>query len=42
MLVGEIPTQEEVENLTSILQRRSHVPSYVFETMGHCLKKHIP
>jgi len=30
MLVGEIPTQEEVENLTSILQRRSHVPYYVF------------
>ena len=34
MLVGEIPTKEEVENLTSILQRRSHVPTYVFDTMG--------
>lgn len=33
MLVGEIPTQEEVENVSSILQRRSHVPTYVFDTM---------
>ncbi|GAB3021713.1 citrate (Si)-synthase [Niabella terrae] len=33
MLVGEIPTQQDVENLSSILQRRSHVPTYVFDTM---------
>ncbi len=33
MLVGEIPTEEDVEHLSSVLQRRSHVPTYVFETM---------
>ncbi len=34
MLVGEMPTEDEVEHLSSVLQRRSHVPTYVFETMG--------
>jgi len=33
MLVGEMPTEEDVEHLSSVLQRRSHVPTYVFETM---------
>src|SRR5690606_7535293 len=33
MLVGEIPTKEEVDTLSAILQRRSHVPMYVYETM---------
>lgn len=33
MLVGELPTEENVEHLSSVLQRRSHVPTYVFETM---------
>ncbi|MFV0607143.1 MAG: citrate (Si)-synthase [Niabella sp.] len=33
MLVGEMPTEEDVEHLSSILQRRSHVPTYVFDTM---------
>ena len=33
MLVGEIPTDQDVENLSAILQRRSHVPSYVYDTM---------
>lgn len=42
MLVGEIPTQAEVENLTSILQRRSHVPNYVFDTMGALPKETHP
>lgn len=33
MLVGEVPTEEDVEHLSSVLQRRSHVPTYVFDTM---------
>lgn len=33
MMVGEIPTEKEVEQLSAMLQRRSHVPSYVFDTM---------
>lgn len=33
MLVGEIPSQQDVDNITAILQRRSHVPNYVFDTM---------
>ncbi|TXH55183.1 MAG: citrate (Si)-synthase, eukaryotic [Bacteroidia bacterium] len=33
MLVGEIPTEHDVENLSAILQRRSHVPTYVYDTM---------
>ena len=33
MLVGEIPTEHDVENLSAILQRRSHVPPYVYDTM---------
>jgi citrate synthase len=30
MLIGELPTEEDVADVTSILQRRSHVPNHVF------------
>lgn len=30
MLIGELPTSEDVNHVTSVLQRRSHVPSHVF------------
>ena len=30
MMVGEIPTNEDVKAITSNWQRRSHVPSHVF------------
>ncbi|MEY3060430.1 MAG: hypothetical protein RL000_1782 [Bacteroidota bacterium] len=33
MLLGELPSQEEAELITSTLQRRSHVPNYVFDTI---------
>jgi len=33
MLLGELPTQEDAENITSIWQRRSHVPNHVFATI---------
>ncbi len=33
MLVGELPTQEDAEHITSVWQRRSHVPNYVFATI---------
>ena len=33
MLLGELPTQENVDNITAILQRRSHVPNHVFATI---------
>lgn len=33
MLIGDLPTEEDVFNLTSIIQRRSHVPNYVFDTI---------
>jgi citrate synthase len=33
MLIGELPTQEDVDKVTSIWQRRSHVPNYVFDTI---------
>lgn len=33
MLIGELPTTEDVENITGILQRRSHVPNHVFATI---------
>lgn len=33
MLVGEVPSDEDCEHLSSVLQRRSHVPTYVFDTM---------
>src|ERR671912_554922 len=33
MLIGELPTNQEVQNLTSVWQRRSHVPNHVFATI---------
>jgi citrate synthase len=33
MLIGELPDHEDVARVTSILQRRSHVPNYVFDTI---------
>lgn len=33
MLLGELPTQEDTETITSIWQRRSHVPNHVFATI---------
>ncbi|HEX6916324.1 MAG TPA: citrate (Si)-synthase, eukaryotic [Chitinophagaceae bacterium] len=33
MLVGDLPTEEDVNHLTSVWQRRSHVPSHVFATI---------
>ena len=33
MLVGELPSEEDVNHITSVLQRRSHVPNYVFATI---------
>src|SRR6201990_3191866 len=32
MLVGELPTDDDVQHVTSVLQRRSHVPNHVFAT----------
>src|SRR5690606_32313777 len=33
MLIGELPTEEDVHHVTSIWQRRSHVPNHVFDTI---------
>lgn len=33
MLIGELPTEEDVAHLSSVLQRRSHVPKHVFDTI---------
>ena len=33
MLIGDLPSNEEVQNLTSVWQRRSHVPNHVFATI---------
>lgn len=33
MLVGELPTEEDVSHLSSVWQRRSHVPNHVFATI---------
>ena len=33
MLVGELPTEDDVQHLTSVWQRRSHVPNHVFATI---------
>ncbi len=30
MLLGELPSEEDVHHLSSVLQRRSHVPNHVF------------
>src|SRR5215204_4275729 len=33
MLVGNLPTDDDVQHLTSVWQRRSHVPNHVFATI---------
>ncbi len=33
MLVGELPSEEDVAHVTAVLQRRSHVPNHVFATI---------
>ncbi len=33
MLVGELPSEEDTAHVTSVLQRRSHVPNHVFATI---------
>ncbi len=33
MLLGELPTQDDVEHVTGVWQRRSHVPNHVFSTI---------
>ncbi len=33
MLVGELPTEEDVQWVSSVWQRRSHVPNHVFATI---------
>ena len=33
MLIGELPTEEDVAHVTSIWQRRSHVPNHVFDAI---------
>lgn len=33
MLLNELPTEENVQHLTSVWQRRSHVPNHVFATI---------
>ncbi|MFL5774421.1 MAG: citrate (Si)-synthase, eukaryotic [Flavisolibacter sp.] len=33
MLVGELPTDDDAQHVTSVWQRRSHVPNHVFATI---------
>jgi len=33
MLIGELPSEEDVQYVTSLLQRRSHVPNHVFASI---------
>jgi citrate synthase len=33
MLMGDLPNEHDVHHLTSVWQRRSHVPNYVFDTI---------
>lgn len=33
MLLGELPNDDDVNHITSVWQRRSHVPNYVFATI---------
>ncbi len=33
MLIGDLPTKEDVNNITNVWQRRSHVPSHVFDAI---------
>jgi len=33
MLIGELPSNEDAQQMTSVWQRRSHVPNFVFDTI---------
>jgi citrate synthase len=33
MLVGDLPTDDDAQHMSSVWQRRSHVPNYVFDTI---------
>ena len=33
MLVGDLPSEEDVQHMSSVWQRRSHVPNFVFDTI---------
>jgi citrate synthase len=33
MLIGDLPTKDDVDHITNVWQRRSHVPSHVFEAI---------
>jgi citrate synthase len=33
MLVGDLPSDEDVQHVTNVWQRRSHVPNHVFDTI---------
>ena len=33
MLLGEMPSQEDVDHLSAVWARRSHVPNYVFDVI---------
>jgi len=33
MLIGELPAEEDVDHITTVWQRRSHVPTHVFATI---------
>lgn len=33
MLIGDLPTEEDVQHVTAVLQRRSHVPTHVFNSI---------
>src|SRR6187455_2087735 len=33
LLLGELPSNDEANHITSVLQRRSHVPTHVFDTI---------
>jgi citrate synthase len=33
MLIGDLPTEEDANDITNIWQRRSHVPNHVFDTI---------
>ncbi len=33
MLIGDLPTPEDVDHVTSVIQRRSHVPNHVFDAI---------
>ncbi len=42
MLVGELPTEDDVHHVTNVWQRRSHVPNHVFATIEALPKSSHP